>query len=170
MIAIVDGQARCGRSRGLGTKAPSGPCGSSIVRRVHSKQLIFRIRVLLEYGHHTRVGGEDRKGREQPLSAVSQAGQALNQSVRALRYLETQTVASGSVNLGVVFAANPPILAPLYSIGGPGLPQFMRAQLDRIGRHSRRRVRLVQLNGRLLSPAGPTERGKKKKKKTDCNA
>lgn len=62
------------------------------VEGVHSKQLIFRIRVLLEYGHHTRVRGEDRKGREQPLSAVSQAGQALSESVRALRYLEMHTV------------------------------------------------------------------------------
>lgn len=106
MIAVVDGQARCGRSRGLGRKAPSRPCGSSIVRQVHSKQLIFRIRVLLEYGHHTRVGGEDRKGREQPLSAVRQAGQSLSQSATVPGNANRP---SGSVNLGGLRSKSPNI-------------------------------------------------------------
>lgn len=81
VIAVANGPTQSGCQEPWAGKALSGPCvAHSLCRGVHSKQLVFRIRELLEYGHHTRDRWEG-EGRERAISStVGQGTQASGQS------------------------------------------------------------------------------------------
>lgn len=124
-----------------------GPAARSLCRRAHSKQLIFRIRDLLEYGHHTR----DAK-REQANQRCQSEQYGRVSRPRNIRRSAGQSI------YPVGIRSNSPILALLYCMGGPGLAQFMRAELDRTGRHFRRHpCRAAEWAGFFSSFSPPTD-------------